>query len=123
MENIQITQTDVSFNDPYKPILENSLNGSATDSFSIEVSGQGQLTGLSYTIPAHAQGSIKAKLQTSAITSEDVKALNELALGMLSASYKEEITEFEKTSASSNLSIWGWFFGGGATSSGSIKLN
>ncbi|WP_192822740.1 hypothetical protein [Rufibacter sp. LB8] len=116
METIQITQTEVSFKDPFQPVVSQPIEGEATESFSIEVSGLGQLTGISYTVPAHSEGRIKANLQISALSSADVKNLNDLALGMLDASYKEEIKEYEKTSASANISVWSWFFGGGGAS-------
>lgn len=116
MQSIQITQQGVGFRDPQPLATASTVSGSAEESYSIEVSGQGQLTGLSYTIPAHSSGSIKAKLQISALSSDDVKNLNALALGMLDASYQEEIEEYEKTSASANLSVWSWFFGGGGAS-------
>lgn len=115
MKQIQITKTNVGFSDPFTPVEFND-NGEAQESYSITVSGQGQLTGLSYTIPAHTEGYIKAKLQTSALSSQDVKDLNNLALGMLEASYQEQVKEYEKTSASANLSVWTWFFGGGGAS-------
>jgi hypothetical protein len=119
METIEITRTEVGINDPFKRVIFEEparLAGSATESYSIEVAGQGQLTGLSYTVPAHAEGRIKAKLQINAMSSEDVRKLNELAMGMLNASAQEEVKEFEKTAASANLSIWTWFFGGGGAS-------
>lgn len=107
METIEITKTGIGLNDPFEPVIfeTSSLTGGATESYSIEVSGQGQLTGLSYTVPAHAEGRIKATLQISAMSSEDVKKLNELAMGMLDASAKEQVKEYEKTAASGNLSI------------------
>ncbi|WP_400191913.1 hypothetical protein [Hymenobacter sp. B81] len=117
---ITITATDVALIDPTPRVApaaeEMSVTGSSSDSFSITVSGMGQLTGLAYTVPAHSSGTIKAKLQVTAMSSQDVKDLNELALGMLSASYREQIKEYEKTSASANLSVWTWFFGGGGAS-------
>ncbi|ASK30013.1 hypothetical protein CEY12_07780 [Chryseobacterium sp. T16E-39] len=115
MDTIEIIKTGVGFNDPFEPIVSD-LKGEAKESYSIEVSGQGQLTGLSYTIPAHTEGRITATLQISALSSQDVKDLNDLAIGMLNASYKEEVKEYEKTSASANLSVWTWFFGGGGAS-------
>ncbi|MBT2623456.1 MULTISPECIES: hypothetical protein [Chryseobacterium] len=115
MDTIEIIKTGVGFSDPFEPIVSD-LKGEAKESYSIEVSGQGQLTGLSYTIPAHTEGRITATLQISALSSQDVKDLNNLALGMLEASYQEEVKEYEKTSASANLSVWTWFFGGGGAS-------
>lgn len=102
------------FTNPTNHVID--VTGSSSESFSIEVKGTGSLTGLSYTIPAHAKGSIYAKLSLIAMSSEDVKNLNELALGMLNASQKEEIKSHEKISSSANLSIWSWFFGGSGAS-------
>ena len=117
---ISITATGVGFTDPQPRVVEadSSVEDGSKESFSIDVSGLGQLTGLAYTVSAYTEAKIKATLQISAMSSQDVKDLNELALGMLSASSQEEIKEYEKTSASANLSIWSWAFGGaGATAS------
>ena len=112
---IKSTKTNaVAFLSPSNQVLDAS--GASETSFSIEVSGTGSLTGLSYTVPAHATGTIAAKLSLLAISSEDVKNLNNLAMGMLDASYKEEIKEHEETSGSANLSVWSWFFGGAGAS-------
>ncbi|MCA2379154.1 hypothetical protein ATU3C_20615 [Agrobacterium genomosp. 3 str. RTP8] len=116
MTSIQITATGVKLLDPFVPVIATLPTGEAKESYSISVSGMGQLTGISYTVPAHTTGKIKAQLQISALSSQDVKDLNTLALGMLDASYREEINEYEKTTASANLSVWTWFFGGGGAS-------
>ncbi|MCI1780021.1 MAG: hypothetical protein LKI53_08735 [Bacteroidales bacterium] len=116
MEKIQITRTEVGFKDPFERIIAKTNAGESVESYSIEVSGLGQLTGLAYTVPAHAEGKIKAKLQISAISSKDVQDLNTLAKGMLDASYREQINEFEKTSMRANISTWSWLFGGGGAS-------
>ncbi|MCX4092953.1 hypothetical protein [Nocardia sp. alder85J] len=110
MTNLITRQTEVFYTDPWPPVVY-PLEGAAEESFSIEVSGLGQLTGLSYTVPAHASGTIKANLQISALTSEDVKNLNALALSMLSASVQETVREQTKTSTSAELTLWTWFFG------------
>lgn len=122
MNTVEITATGVGILvDPTpRPVDETPqlavTDGESSDSFSIDVSGMGQLTGLAYTIPAHTSGTIKAKLQISALTSNDVKDLNDLAVSMLAASEREEVKEYEKTSASANISVWTWFFGGGGAS-------
>lgn len=116
MKTIQITKSDVILSDSRPPVYAENVAGGAEEAFSIEVQGQGQLVGLAYTIPPHTSGTIKAKLQTSALTSADVTNLNALAMGMLDASYREEVKEYEKTSANANLSVWTWFFGGGGAS-------
>ncbi len=119
METIQISKTGVVLLDPIPLVVTESVAaaGTAEEAFSIDVQGQGQLVGLAYTVPAHASGKIVAELQTSALTSGDVDNLNNLAMGMLDASYREETKEYEKTSASANVSLWSWTFGGGANAS------
>lgn len=114
METKNSIKTAVRFTNPVHHVID--VSGSSETSFSIEAKGTGSLTGLSYTIPAHATGSIFARLSLIAMSSEDVKNLNDLALGMLNASQKEQIKEHEKISTSANLSIWSWFFGGSGAS-------
>jgi hypothetical protein len=89
---------------------------SSETGFSVEAQGTGSFTGLSYTVPAHASGTIKAMIQVMAITSDDVKKLNDLVMSMLSASEKSKVTTHEETHASANISVWS-MFGGGASAS------
>lgn len=93
-----------------------SLAGSSSASYSIQAQGMGQAVGLSYSVSAHTVAKIKANLGISAMTSADVRDLNELALGMLNASAREEIRDYERASASADLSIWSWALGGGGAS-------
>lgn len=105
---------NISINFPAN-ILVNTPPASETG-FSVEAQGTGSFTGLSYTVPAHASGSLKATIQVMAITSEDVKKLNDLVMSMLNASEKSKVTSYEKIHASANISIWS-IFGGGASAS------
>src|SRR3989338_3687568 len=89
---------------------------SVSTGFSVEAQGTGSFAGLSYTIPAHTKGRLKAKIQVMAITSADVEQLNSLVMSMLSASKKDEVKTHEETHASANISIWS-LFGGGASAS------
>ena len=89
---------------------------SASTGYSVTSQGTGSFTGLSYTVPAHAKGTLKARIQVLAITSEDVDNLNKLAMGMLDASAQSKVESYEKIHASANISIWS-FFGGGAEAS------
>lgn len=93
-----------------------SLSFDQADSYSVESQGYGSLSGLNYTVPAHTTGKIKAKIQTLALTSNDVKNLVDLIKGMVSASQYEKIREYERTHASANLSFWGFWSGGGGAS-------
>jgi len=88
----------------------------AIDSFSVESQGYGSFSGLAYTVPAHTNGKIKAKVQVLALTSADVDSLNTLIKGMISASQYQKIRDYEATHASANLSFWGFWSGGGGAS-------
>ena len=82
--------------------------------FTVDAQGTGSFVGLSYIVPAHTTGTLKAKIQVMAITSNDVEELNQLVMSMLSASERSKVTSHEETHASANISIWS-IFGGGAS--------
>ena len=86
--------------------------GSSETSFSVTAEGTGSFTGLSYTIPAHINGRLQAKINMMALTSENIQKLNDLAAAMLSASVKEKIEDETKFSSKANLSFWSFFSGG-----------
>lgn len=88
----------------------------AQDSFSVDAQGYGSVTGLAYTVPAHADGNVIADIRYLSLTSADVANLNELMRGMVSASQYQHIEDYEATHASANLSYWGFFSGGGSAS-------
>lgn len=98
------------------------LTANVTDSpststgFSVSAQGTGSFSGLSYTVPAHTKGSLEAEIKVMAITSEDVKKLNDLVLSMVNASTEKEMKEYEKTHASANLSIWSFWSAGASAS-------
>ncbi|MEO7098945.1 MAG: hypothetical protein ABI162_06255 [Luteolibacter sp.] len=85
-------------------------------SFDVSAQGNGSFTGLGYTIPAHTKGSIKAKIQTLCMTSQDVANLNQLVKGMVSASDWQQVTDYEATHVSADLSFFGMISGGGSAS-------
>lgn len=88
----------------------------AQDSFSVESQGYGSVTGIAYTVPAHAEGNFKADIRYLSLTSADVDTLNGLIKGLVTASQYEKIEEYEKIQASAKLSFWGFFSGGGSAS-------
>ncbi|SIO63194.1 hypothetical protein SAMN05444166_7273 [Singulisphaera sp. GP187] len=88
----------------------------AKDSFNVAAQGYGSFTGLAYTVPAHTSGNIKAKIQTPALTSQNIKDLNTLIEGMVSASVKTYVRDYERTHASANVSYWAFWSGGGSAS-------
>jgi hypothetical protein len=123
MQTIQIIGKDLKLIDPFPPVKSTFREGEAETAFSIEIAGIGHVSGLSYTVPAHTSGSIKATLQVMALTSSDVENLNKMARGMLDASYREQINDYERTSISANLSMWSWCFGGGGASASYEKTH
>lgn len=116
METINKTKriTGISFLTPHSRY---DLSGSSETAYSITGQGMGSLTGVDYTVSAHSSATIKVKMAIKALTSQDMKDLNDLALTFLTASQREEVKEHEKITAQGNASIWGWFFGGGASAS------
>lgn len=108
------TSGHISINFP--AILTVDAPPASETGFSVEAQGTGSFTGLSYTVPAHTSGTLKAAIQVMAITSADVDKLNTMVMSMLSASERSKVTSHEAVSASANLSVWS-IFGGGASAS------
>lgn len=88
----------------------------ASDSFNVSAQGNGSFTGLAYTVPAHIKGKITAKIKTLAMTSQNIKDLNDLIYGMLQASEKKKFEDYEHTHASADLSIFAFWSAGGSAS-------
>lgn len=112
----QITYSGMGvFNSPATHDIADS--GSNEYAYNIKITGYGSISGIDYTIPPHSKGTVTAKLKMKALTSADIKDLNDLAMGMLNASQREEVKKHSETSASADLSVWAWFFGGSASAS------
>lgn len=97
-------------------ILKLSSATASETGFSVDAQGTGSFTGLSYTVPAHTSGNLKARIQIMAITSADVEKMNDLVKSMLSASERSKVSTYEKIHASANISVWS-IWGGGASAS------
>lgn len=110
-----LTKTNVQIHLPGSILLD---AGSETTGFSVDACGTGSFTGLSYTIPAHASGKLVAAIQVMALTSGDMKDLNEMVMTMLKASEQKKVIDYGKAQGSGNLSIWR-FFSAGAQASAS----
>ena len=108
------TMAHIAVNFPTAMVLE--APPATQTGFSVAAQGTGSFTGLSYTVPAHTSGNLKARIQVMALTSEDVKELNALVMSMLNATERSKVETHEKTHASANISIWS-IFGGGASAS------
>lgn len=86
------------------------------DSFSVDAQGNGSLTGMAYTIPGHTKGNVKVKLQTPALTTQNMTDLNTLIQSMLSASVKTQVHDYEATHASANCSAFAFWSSGASAS-------
>jgi len=92
--------------------------GGEVANFHVGAGGPGQLTGVTYSVPAHSIGKITYTLKVPCLTSKTVENLSKGWKALLNASQKES---FEKhvesdTTASANLSFLGFFSGGGKVS-------
>lgn len=96
----------------FPAVMAMDVGGAAASGFSVEAQGTGSFTGLSYSVPAHAKGSIDIGIQVMALTSADIDKLNKLVNSMLSASTQSKVTSYEKIHASANLSFWSFLTGG-----------
>lgn len=96
----------------FPAVMAMDVGGAAASGFSVDAQGTGSFTGLSYTVPAHAKGTVKAVIKVMALTSADIDKLNSLVNTMLSASTQSKVTSYEKVHASANLSFWSFLTGG-----------
>lgn len=103
----------IQFPEPFSPL---KITATTADSFNVSAQGNGSFTGLAYTVPAHTKGKISAQIQTLSMTTADIQNLNALIEGMVSASAKHEIKEYERTHASADLSWWSFWSAGGSAS-------
>jgi hypothetical protein len=116
-DTMPASQGSISFNFPMLLAVPSAKAApSATTGFSVDAQGTGSFTGLSYTVPAHTKGTLKAKIQVQAITTADVDALNKLVMGMLDASHKTAVDNYSKTHVSGNLSFFSFLTGGASAS-------
>ena len=90
--------------------------GDTEHGLSVKVQGPGTFQGLSYTVPAHTKGTLKAKVETLALTSQDIQTLRILVKSLLKASQWQKIEEEEKTHASADISFLAIFSDGGSAS-------
>ena len=94
-----------------------TIGGAASSGMDIAAAGTGSFTGMSYDVPAHATGTLKAKINVMSLTSSDIADLDKLVMSMLKASEKDKVTTHSKTTASADLSFWDLLLGGGASAS------
>jgi|ERR1017187_1034890 hypothetical protein len=84
---------------------------------SVTAYGTGQVTGVLYTVPAHAQINVDFQLKLLCVTPEDVQNLSNLIRSLLDASHQHLYDELEQTQVSGGGSFFGFFGWGGASAS------
>lgn len=94
------------------PTVMTAATGAATDGVAVTSFGQGQLTGATFTVPAHSQIDVNFKLKLMAVTGQDVDNLNTLIRGMLSASEQKRFDSYSKSTSSGGSGGFLFFSGG-----------
>jgi len=91
------------------------------DGVAITSYGQGQLSGVMYTVPAHAEITVNLIINMLCVTPQDVINLNNLVKGMLDASHYHKFEETEQTNVSGGLGFFGFWSGGVSASYSDVK--
>lgn len=85
------------------------LDSAVTDGVSINAYGQGQLTGVMYSVPAHGVITVDFELDLLCVTPQDVNNLSALIRSLLDASHQHSYDELEKTDISGGASLFCFF--------------
>ena len=81
----------------------------ATDGVSVTAYGQGQLTGGTFTVPAHGEIELDFELDILCVTPADVVTLSELIRSLLDASHQHVYDDLQKTDICGGASLFGFF--------------
>ena len=100
-------------------VFKNSIDssGSATDGVAVTAYGQGQVSGVTYTVSAHSIIDVDFKLHMQCVTPDNVKALDQLIRSMLTASKQHDYDQLTQKSSSGGVGFFLFFSGGGHKSS------
>jgi hypothetical protein len=71
--------------------------------------GQGQVSGVTYTVPAHGEIEVDFQLNIFCVTPNDVQTLSALIRSLLDASHQHLFDEISKTDISGGASLFGFF--------------
>ena len=96
----------------HMPTVMFADSGTATDGVSVTSYGQGQVTGATFTVPAHGTIDVKFDLQLLAVSGQDVENLNNLIRGMLSSAKQAKFDSYAKSTASGGSGSFLFFSGG-----------
>ena len=83
--------------------------GQTTNGVAITSYGQGQVSGVTYTVPAHGQIEVDFQLNMFCVTPEDVDTLSALIRSLLDASHQHLFDEVSRTDISGGASLFGFF--------------
>jgi hypothetical protein len=83
--------------------------------------GQGQVSGVTYTVPAHGQIEVDFQLNIFCVTPQDVTTLSALIRSLLDASHQHLFDEVSKTDISGGASFFGFFSIGASASYSDTK--
>ncbi|MCE2570704.1 hypothetical protein [Motilimonas eburnea] len=86
-----------------------AAKGEATNGVAVNAYGQGQCSGVTYTVPAHGQIEVEFEIKMQCITPEGIESMNKLIRGMLDASKQHEYDELSKKSISGGISFLPFF--------------
>ncbi len=71
--------------------------------------GQGQVSGVTYTVPAHGEIEVDFELNIFCVTPQDVATLSALIRSLLDASHQHLFDEISRTDISGGASLFGFF--------------
>lgn len=108
MDTATLTQLTVRF----PMVLGDGQPQDASTGFSVDAEGTGSFTGLAYSIPAHASGTLKAEIQVESLTTQNIADLNTMVLNLLSASERDKVTSHQETHVSADLGFFELLAGG-----------
>lgn len=97
------------------PVKLNSLfrfydsPGANESGIAITSYGQGQVSGVTYTVPAHGQIEVDFELNILCVTPNDVQTLSALIRSLLDASHQHLYDEISRTDISGGASLFGFF--------------
>jgi len=84
-------------------------SGESTDGVSIDAYGQGQCSGVTYTVPAHGEIEVDFEIKMQCITPAGIESMNKLVESLLEGSKKHEYKELSKKSVSGGISFLPFF--------------
>jgi hypothetical protein len=84
-------------------------DNTSTDGVAITSYGQGQISGVTYTVPAHGEITVDFELDLLCITPQDVTTLSALIRSLLDASHQHSFDELQRTDISGGASLFGFF--------------